>query len=50
MNKYLKAFLSCGGVFILALVFWLLHWGFFVGLGVGLGLWLLSAVITKAKG
>lgn len=47
MNKVLKAILSVGGVGLIALIFFLLGWGFFYGLGVGLALWLISAVLTK---
>lgn len=49
MNKYLKAFLSCGGVFVLAFIFLLLGWGFFVGLGTGLALWFISAILTRTE-
>lgn len=47
MNQVLKAILSVGGVGLIAVIFFLLHWGFFYGLGVGLLLWLVSAVLTK---
>lgn len=50
MNKYLKAFLSAGGVLVLAVIFLLVGWGFFKGLGIGLGIWLVSAIISAVKG
>ena len=49
MNKYLKAFLSCGGILASGLIFWLLGWGLFYGLGVGLCIWFISKVLTRAE-
>ena len=49
MNKLLTAFLSVGGVFAVGLVFFILRWGFFRGLALGALLWIISAIIQKAR-